>query len=619
MASERHTEQLGEFEEADRYLRRTLPFEHILFLCVGSIIGSGWLFGSLAAMDQAGPSAVISWIVGAFFFAVIGLAFGEFGAMLPRSGGLARYPQLTHGAYTGWILGWTYWVSSIATPAIEASAVVTYVGGKFPSAGFLYESHGIPILTPTGIGFAIGLMIIFFILNIFGIRLLAEWNRWFTWWKIFIPITTFCFLFLVFKSSNFTAYGGWFPMGTGATFQTISISGIAFAYLGFRQAVEFGGEGRRPGRDIPLATLLSVGITCAIYVGLQIGMVGALGWGNAGISPGDWGALSGSTWGTTPLYSAMVAAGVPSMLLFGNFLLVDAGISPAGTGWIYLGTSTRAAYGLGIHGYGPKVLQRHNRFGIPWVAVVVAAVVGAVFFIPAPSWYELVGFITDTTVLTMIVAGMGVPVLRRYAPDLRRPYRLWAPQLLAPAAFCAAVVLVYWGGYPVLTNVEALIFVGLPLFTWYYAQRRGWIKPLYGWVLGLVFLGGLVYLERMGGWVLVPNPPSASRWSFGVYDGALSAAVVFFCLGLWLLSSKECRYHVQRTAWLIWMMLALFPASYFGAFGPLKHPPLPFPWMTLVVVGIGLVAYYWAVASGFYTEQLRDIVENREEAQPGSA
>ncbi|MGH3320565.1 MAG: APC family permease [Streptosporangiaceae bacterium] len=609
MASDQSAEPVGSFEASDRHLRKAMSFEHILFLCIGSIIGSGWLFASLGAMNDAGPSAIISWIVAGFFFIIIGLSFGEVGSMLPRSGGLVRYPQLTHGAYSGWILGWTYWVASVATPAIEAEAVVTYVGGKFPSTGFVYEAHGIPILGPPGIGFAVGLMLMFFFLNVFGIRLLAEWNRWFTWWKIFIPIVTFCFLFLVFKGSNFTLYGGFFPKGNGALFQTLSISGIAFAFLGFRQAVEYGGEGKRPGRDIPLATVLSVVITTLIYIGLQIGILGALDWGNAGITPGNWGGLLGSTWGTTPLYSAMIAAGIPSMLLFSNFLLVDAGVSPSGTGWLYFGTTARASYGLSIHGYGPRILQRHNRFGIPWFSVIVAGVVGCVFFVPSPSWYTLVGFITSTTVLTMIIGGMAVPVFRKTAPDLPRPYRLHMAYLLAPAAFLAAVEIFYWAGYSTLTSVEASIFVGLPLFTWYYAQRRGWIKPLYGSILGLVFLGAWVFIHRGGGWVFVAVPPSPSAWPFGVYDIAMSADVVFFCLGLWLLSSKECRLHIQRTAWLIWFLLAIFPASFYGQFGPLKSPPLPFPWMTLIVVGIGLVAYYWGAASGFQTDEIRDIIE----------
>lgn len=619
MARQDRVYTVAEFESADTHLRKAMSFEHILFLCLGSIIGSGWLFGSLAAMNDAGPAAIITWIVAGFFFIVIGLAFGEVGSTLPRSGGLARYPQITHGAYTGWILGWTYWVASIGTPAIEAEAVITYYGGTFPNSNLVYTAQNQEILTPAGIGIAVGLMILFFLLNVFGIRLLSEWNRWFTWWKILVPITTFCLLFLVFKDSNFTDFGGFWARGTGPMFQTLSVSGVAFAFLGFRQAVEFGGEGRKPGRDIPLATVLSVFIAMLIYVGLQIGMVGALDWGDAGVAAGNWGALNGSNWGGNPLVAAMFAAGLGSTLIFANFLLADAGVSPSGTGWIYLGTTARASYGLGIHGYGPRALQHHNRFGIPWVSLLIAFVVGCVFFIPAPSWYQMVGFITSTTVLTMIIGGMAVPVLRRHAPSLRRPYRLQFASIMAPAAFLAAIVIFYWAGYETLTTVYALIFVALPLFAWWYAQQNSWINPVYGWILGLTFLGGWVYLQRMGGWVLVPNPPSAGRWPFWLYIVTMAAAVVYFCVGLWMISRKNTRHHVTRTPWLIWLLFALYPVSYFGQFGPLDNPPLPFPWATLIAVGVGLSAFYWGVYSGFYTDEMREIVEAHERESGSTA
>lgn len=608
MASEQTLEILGSFESADRQLRRVIPFEHILFFCVGSIIGSGWLFASFNAMTDAGPSAIISWIVAGFFFVLIGLTYGEVASTVPRSGGLVRYPALTHGRYAGWILGWTYWVAALAVPAVEAEAVVTYVGSQFPSARFLYQAEGQGLLSPQGIGFAVGLMLIFMVLNLFGVRLLSEWNRWFTWWKIVIPVTTFCFLFLLFKNQNFHIYGGFFPMGSGALFQTMSISGIAFAYLGFRQAVEFGGEGKRPARDIPLATVLSVAITTAIYVLLQVGMVGALDWGKAGVTPGNWTGLGLSSWANSPLFSALVAAGIPSMLIFSNFLLIDAGVSPSGAGWIYSGTTARASYGMSIHGYAPEVFRRHNRWGIPWISVIVAFVVGCVLFIPAPSWSKLVGFITSVTVLTMVVGGLAVPILRRTAPELPRPFRLPASFVMAPLGFLAAAEIFYWSGFETLTSVEACIWVGLPLFAWYAAQKHGWIRPLYGWILGLVYLGGLVYVNRMGGWVFVLNPPSAGAWPFGLYDGMMSACVVFFGLVLWLLGSKEARRHIQRTLWLIWLLLAVFPLSYYGAYGPGGR--LAFPWGSLIAVGVGLVAYYWGVRSGFATEEIRDIVAN---------
>jgi amino acid transporter len=605
----------GRLEEADKGLRKAMGFNSILFMSIGAIIGSGWLFGSLNAAAVAGPAEAISWAVGAIFIILIAMSYAELSGMLPRTGAIVRYPVLTHGSYTGWVIGWTYWLSAISVPAIEAEAVVTYVGTQFPSTGFETTSAGVTILTGNGIGFAIGLMVLFFWLNFFGIRMLGEWNRWFTWWKLLIPTATFCMLFVAFNGANFTSLkGGFFATGSDNVFIAMSTTGVIFAYLGFRQALDYAGESRNPQRDVPLATVSSVVIAMVIYVALAIGFVGAVHWAGAGLHPGDWAGLPGSKWGGSPLYSAVRASGISALLAFSPLLLVDAGISPSGTGWIYLGTSQRTNYGLGVYGYGPKSLQWHNRWGVPWVSLIIAFVIGCVFFIPAPSWYKLVGFITSTTALTYIMGGLGVPIFRKYAPNLRRPYRLTLAWFFAPVGFLAAAMLVFWSTFSTLASVYATVFIGLPLFAWYFVQKKGWVSGAnraLSHLLGAVFLVAWVFINYEGGWVLRVSPPAKGAWGFGLYDITLSACVVFFCLAIWALCNAEGRMHISRTAWLFWLLLAMFPLEYYtSAVGPLTKAPFAFQWGTLIAVGVALVAYFWGVASGFNTEELQDIVSN---------
>ncbi|MBO0774912.1 MAG: APC family permease [Actinobacteria bacterium] len=625
-----HEQVLSEakFESADRHLRRRMGFTHLLFLSMGAIIGSGWLFGSLKAAAIAGPAAVISWAVGGIFVIFISLTYAEQAGMMPRTGAIVRYPLLTHGGYTGWFIGWTYWLSAITVPAIEAEAVVTYVGSQ---AGGNMEtvSHGVTVLVwPNGILFFLGLMAIFFLLNYFGIRLMAETNRWFTWWKIIIPSITAIFMFVFLRGSNFTSlrFGsahGFAPYGTAPIFEAMATGGVIFAYLGFRQALDYAGEARNPQRHVPLATILSVAIASLIYIGLQIGFIGIMHWHAAGVHPGDWAGLSASPWAGSPLVSALKAAGIGWLVTYAWILLVDAGISPSATGWIYVGTSARTNYGLSINRMLWKALQWPNRWGIPWVSLVIAAVIGAAFVVPAPSWYELVGIITGTTALTYIMGGVGVPVLRKYAPGMPRPFRLPWMWLWAPVGFLAAWMIVYWSTYPELVQIYAAVFIGLPIFAWYYANVKGWFQTdlrfALATVMSLVYLGGWVYVQFMGGWVARVAPPVKGSWSFGIYDIAQSAAVLFFCAALWLLSSRSGRLHVERCMWLIITLLALYPLSYYGQFGGLKTPVIVFPWDTLIAVGIGLVAFGWGVLSGFNTEELQEIVRPTETPQEAAA
>lgn len=97
--------KIGSFEASDRKLHHAMSLQQLLFLSMGGIIGSGWLFAVLGADATAGPAAVVSWILGGIFVLLIALAYAEVAGMLPRSGAIIRYPALTHGAFVGFILG----------------------------------------------------------------------------------------------------------------------------------------------------------------------------------------------------------------------------------------------------------------------------------------------------------------------------------------------------------------------------------------------------------------------------------------------------------------------------------------------------------------------------------
>ena len=55
---------------------------------LGSIIGSGWLFGAARAANIAGPAAVVAWIGGMIIILSIALSYAELGAMFPEAGGM---------------------------------------------------------------------------------------------------------------------------------------------------------------------------------------------------------------------------------------------------------------------------------------------------------------------------------------------------------------------------------------------------------------------------------------------------------------------------------------------------------------------------------------------------
>jgi amino acid transporter len=598
------------FERADLQLKKTMGLTQLTALSLGAIIGSGWLFAVLSADGIAGPAAVVSWVIGGICVLFIAFTYMEIAAMLPRTGALSRYPQLTHGSYTGMLLGFAYLLSAVSVPAIEAEASVTYLSSKFPNIGLIAPGSTI-ISWPKGVLLAFGFMVFFFILNFLGIRLLAEVNRWVVLWKLVIPTLTFIFVFFAFKSSNFgSAVGGFTPLGKAPIFEAVATSGIVFSFLGFRQALEYAGEARNPQRDVPRATILSVLIAIVLYTMLQLAFTGAIRWGNMGVKVGNWGGLSTGSWATGPFYRELHAAGIGVLAGFAALLIWDAVISPAGTGYVYMGTSVRTFYGMSVQRLFPPGLQQMNRFGIPWPALIASFFVGGLFFIRQPSWYGLVGFITSTTVLTYLLGGAGLMVLRRLAPTWHRPVRLPAPWVLSALSFVAATEVVYWSGFSTLVEVVTFVMGGAAIYLLYYAPEKGWMSQGQGLSLGLVFLGIWVYIAAKGGWVLRAAPqPVKGSWTFGTYYVAFAAAVILVTAASWLLSNAEGRKHVEKSWWFIFLVLTLFLLSYYGSLGfrAGHNPTVHFPWDYLIVAGIALVSFFWAVASGFETEELKEL------------
>ena len=97
----------------------------LLFAGVGSIIGSGWLFGALNASRMAGPAAIFSWALAGVMILLIGLCFAELGTMFPVSGGVVRFPHLSFGSFASYTMGWITWIAAATTAPIEVEGALS--------------------------------------------------------------------------------------------------------------------------------------------------------------------------------------------------------------------------------------------------------------------------------------------------------------------------------------------------------------------------------------------------------------------------------------------------------------------------------------------------------------
>lgn len=632
--------------KSDKMLRRSLNKFELLYLSLGGVIGSGWLFASLATGTYAGGSAILSWIIAGILVMFVGLAYAELGAAIPKSGGIARYPHYTHGGLVGYIITWAYFLSAASVPAIEAAAAVEYIASYYPQLVTTGTFNGstITILTPEGIALAGLLLLFFFFLNYAGINILGKVTHGVGWWKLLVPtLTVLLLLILDFHPGNFTAGGGFFPSpsyvaggkigiyGFNAVLYAIPSSGVVFAYLGFRQAVEYGGEGRNPKKDIPFAVIGSLLIALLLYTLLQVAFIGGIDWNKlylnesgklVPVAVGNWSALStavttsGAPIASGPFLSLFQLAPVvgPIAALFviwGIILTIDAVVSPSGTGWIYTGTSTRTLYAFASNGYLPEIFLKLGRTKVPVYSLIAALIIGFIFLLPFPSWYALVSFISSATVLTYIMGGISLAVLRRHAPELNRPFKLPAASITAPLATLAAGLIVYWSGFTTLFYVFTGITLGLPLFFGYYAYKvlkvNKTISALIGIIDFVVSLGIAIYFFNATSGLTTVNNTAFSIYIV-IYAALLLGNVAVLSLSA---KSKDTRREIFAGWWLVSFLITIYSLSYIGPFGP--YTLIPFPWDTIIAAVVILLFYISAVNSGFRTEAIEEILSETSE------
>jgi amino acid transporter len=524
---------------AEHRLHRDVSTIGLLFVCLGSVIGSGWLFGALYAAQIAGPASIISWVLGALVMLVLALVHAEVGSMYPVAGGSARYPHFAFGNLAGFATGWIVWVGAVTVAPIEVLAALQYLTFYFP--WLTDTASGVTVLTPVGIVISVILMALFTVINLLGVATLAKSNNVIMIWKIAIPfLAVVVIMILSFHTTNFTSsdHGGFMPFGIQGVLSAIATGGIIFSYQGFEQAIQFGGETRNPGRNVPLAVIGSMLIGLVLYIALQVAFLGALepnnlskGW-DAITFPGLAGPFAG--------LATAVGATWLAVLLY-----IDAAVSPGGTGLLYSASSARLSFALARNHYIPRQFGYLSERGVPTVSIIFGFLIGCFMFLPFPGWQVLVGFIVSAAVMGYAMVPLAFGALRRQEPDHPRPFKLPAGEVLAPVSFIVANLVIYWTGWEILWKLLIAIAFGFvllaighwvnpsemtPSFDW---RSSSWLWPYFGGMAVISFIGA----SDFGGRGVIPF-----GWDILVVT-AFSFAIYFYAISV-RLTPDEVRRHV---------------------------------------------------------------------------
>jgi amino acid transporter len=478
-------------------IRREVGTVALMFTGLGSIIGSGWLFGAWRAAQLAGPGAIYAWIIGAVVILFVALTYAELGAMFPESGGAVRYGHYSHGSLVGFVAGWAAWIAIVSVIPVEAEASVQYMSSwpwPWAQALYVHAANGQGELSVPGLTIAAALVVVYFLLNFWSVKVFAGANSAITFFKLIVPAATAVALAASgFHPGNFRigVHGGPHVGNIASILTAVATSGIVFSFNGFQSPVNLAGEARNPGRSVPRAIFGSIALSTVVYLMLQVAFLGA-------VAPDHlhegWAALEYSS----PFAQLALALNLNWLAIL---LYADAFVSPSGTGTTYTATTARMIYAMERSGTLPGILGHvHPRFGIPRPAMWFNLLVSFLFLFFFRGWGKLAAVISVATIITYLVVPVSVLVLRRTAPDLHRPLRIPGLGVLAPLAFVLATLMLYWARWPHTGQIMLLLILPAPVYLYYQARAgwRGFGRHLRGaWWL-FAYLSAIVVLSWAG-------------------------------------------------------------------------------------------------------------------------
>ena len=468
-------------------LKRDISTMNILIASAGGMIGSGWLFSPYISAQMAGANSLICWVIAAVFMLFIALPLCELGTMFPVSGGMAIYPSLTHGREVGFLYAWTAWLSYVVMTPIEIQAILQYASHFFP----ILIDNNTSLLALSGYGYvaAACIMIFVVILNTYGIKFLAEFNKYVSLIKFILPTIAIVSLLHYAPSLNnihltLNSSQSWVDI-----LSALSAGGVIFAFTGFQNGLILAGEVKNPQRNIPIGILGAVLIGFILYFMLEFAFLAAVpeqylvhGWGSLHY-PGDSGPLVGLT--------LLLGLGLVATLL-----MIDAAFSPFGTTLVYTAATSRIIYGMALNHHLPKIFLKLNRHKIPYVSLYVNLAVGILSFLPFPGWQKLVAFLSSASILSYGVGPICLLALRTLQPERQRPFKLFGSRIMAYTSFYMCNLMLYWCGFDILCKLNIALVVGLVLYSVYKKiNPRSYAASLY-WFMG--YMSSLLVMSYYG-------------------------------------------------------------------------------------------------------------------------
>lgn len=400
-------------------------------ITIANMVGTG-VFTTLGFQVEgihSGFALLVLWTLGGFFALCGALSYGELAAALPRSGGEFNFLGRIYHPAAGFFAGWVSFTVGFAPPiALAAMAFGSYFARVIPGSSPLLLSCLIVALVTSA--------------HLFDLRIGSWFQNLFTVFKVLLIVAFIAFAAGAERSSDlsFAPQAGDLDVILGGPF-AISLLFVMYAYAGWNAAVYVMDEVHEPERTVPRSLLLGTALVTILYVGLN--------WAFLRVAPIE------------ELAGQIEVGHVAAAHIFGeaggrlmSALLCIALVSTI-SAMTWAGPRVTQVMGQDFALF--RTLGQTTEGGIPRRAILLQTAL--VFFLLVTSTFETVLVYTQFALtLCSFLAVVGVFVLRYKAPDLPRPYKVWAYPL---TPFLFSIISLITLGHALMSRpVESLASLG---------------------------------------------------------------------------------------------------------------------------------------------------------------
>jgi amino acid transporter len=437
-------------------LERSLTLRGAVTLNLLDMIGVGpFLTLPLLLAAMGGPQAMLGWVLGALLAACDGLVWAELGAAMPEAGGTYRYlAEIFPGGLGRWLSFLFVFQLMVSAPLSVASGCIglaQYAGflapGFFRSGGVVHALHVGPYSFGVTAGWATALAVATVAVAVVLLYRRLAAMRGLATGMLVVVLGTIAWAMVTGLLHGHVARVVAFPAGAWKLNESFFVGlGSAmliatYDYWGYYNVTFLGGEARDPGRTIPRAVLISIGIVAVLYLGLNASVLAVMG------APAV--IASSSVEARRALLSEMMrvaytpSLGVSAGMWMGRLAAVLVMVTAFASVFSLLLGYSRIPFAAARDGNFPAVFGRlHPTRGFPYVSLLVLAGMACVF-----CFFSLADVIAALVVLRILMQfglqHVGVMVLRMRRPEMRRPFRMGLyplPPLLALVGFAYIVV-----------------------------------------------------------------------------------------------------------------------------------------------------------------------------------